>query len=81
MTQNNGSKYAPGYDLFKLIVAVILTIILIFLLLRESRLRYAGLSLAVTASSSTEKAVLPAMTSQPLPDFQTSTPRAASHVH
>ena len=68
MTQNNGSRYVPGYDLFKLIVAVILTIILILLLLRESRLRYAGLSLTVAASSLTERVVLSTKTSQPLPD-------------
>ncbi|MBE0680587.1 MAG: hypothetical protein IH589_01625 [Anaerolineales bacterium] len=67
MTQNNGSRYTPGYDLFKLIVAVILTIILILLLLQESRLRYAGLSLTVTASSMTKRTVLPTMTSPPLP--------------
>jgi len=73
MTQKDGSRYAPGYDLFKLIVAVILTIILIFLLLQESRLRYAALSLTVTASSSTERAVLPTMTSPPL-TVSTSTP-------
>ncbi len=73
MTQKDGSRYAPGYDLFKLIVAVILTIILIFLLLQESRLRYAALSLTVTASSLTERAVLPTMTSPPL-TVSTSTP-------
>src|SRR4051812_3086391 len=33
MTRDSRPKYAPGYDLFKLIVAVILTILLIFLLL------------------------------------------------
>jgi len=73
MTQKDGSRYAPGYDLFKLIVAVILTIILILLLLQESRLRYAALSLTVTASSLTERAVLPTMTSPPL-TVSTSTP-------
>jgi len=65
MTQNNGSRYAPGYDLFKLIVAVILTIILIFLLLQESGHRYAVLSLTVTASSLTEETVLSTITSTP----------------
>jgi hypothetical protein len=75
MTQNDGSRYAPGYDLFKLIVAVILTIILILLLLRESRQRFAGLSLTVTASSMTERAALPAMTPQPSQTLSpTSTP-------
>lgn len=65
MAQNNRSVYAPGYDLFKLIVAVILTIILILLLLIESRARYAGLSLTSAASFMTERAALPTMTLQP----------------
>jgi hypothetical protein len=73
MTQNNGSKYAPGYDLFKLSVAVILTIILILLLLQESRRQYMGLSLTAIASSVTEPAGLPAITTQPL-RASTSTP-------
>ncbi len=73
MTQTSGLKYAPGYDLFKLIVAVILTIILILLLLRESRGRFAGLNLTAAAPSETESVVLPTMTSQPSP-FPTSTP-------
>ena len=67
MTQTSGSKYSPGYDLFKLIVAVILTIILILLLLRESRHRFAQLNLTVAAPTETERVVLPTMTSQPSP--------------
>jgi len=34
MSRAGGSRYVPGYDLFKLVVSVILTIILIALLLR-----------------------------------------------
>jgi hypothetical protein len=67
MTQTSGSKYAPGYDLFKLIVAVILTIILILLLLRESRQRFAQPNLTVAPPTETERVVLPTMTSQPSP--------------
>ena len=77
MTQTNGSKYAPGYDLFKLIVAVILTIILILLLLRESRGRFVQPNLTVSVPSQTERVVLPTMTSQPSPissPMGTSTP-------
>ncbi len=62
MTQTSGSKYTPGYDLFKLIVAVILTIILIILLLQESQRRFASLDM-----TETERAVLPTMTPPPLP--------------
>lgn len=64
MKQTSGTRYVPGYDLFKLIVAVILTIILIMLLLRENQRRFAALEMPME----TEQAALPAMTSQaPLP--------------
>lgn len=46
--KSNGAKYAPGYDLFKLIVAVILTIILILLLLAEKQSRFEELTLMFT---------------------------------
>lgn len=39
MSRAGGSRYVPGYDLFKLIVSVILTILLIALLLREQNQR------------------------------------------
>jgi len=75
MAQTNEPKYAPGYDLFKLIVAVILTIILILLLLRESRGRFAQPNLTAAAPTETERVVLPTMTSQPPPSpTLTSTP-------
>ncbi|MFN8413521.1 MAG: SH3 domain-containing protein [Anaerolineales bacterium] len=35
MPSSSQTKYSPGYDLFKLIVAVVLTVILFFLLLRN----------------------------------------------
>ena len=77
MTQNSGSRYTPGYDLFKLIVAVILTIILILLLLRESRHRFAGSNLTAAPATDTERVALPTMTFQPTPissPAETSTP-------
>lgn len=37
MTEPLRTRYAPGYDLFKLIVAILLTIALIWLLLQENR--------------------------------------------
>jgi uncharacterized protein YgiM (DUF1202 family) len=70
--KSNGAKYAPGYDLFKLIVAVILTIILILLLLAEKQSRFEEVSLLLTI---TERVGLPTMTAQPastpLPTFTT----------
>jgi len=65
MKQTSGTRYAPGYDLFKLIVAVILTIILIVLLLCESEKHFALLEMTVTPPTETERAVPPTMTSQP----------------
>lgn len=44
MTGPLRTRYAPGYDLFKLIVAIILTIILIWLLLRENRRKFEQVS-------------------------------------
>jgi hypothetical protein len=52
------TRYVPGYDLFKLIVAIILVIILIMLLLRERDGRYASLTLSATQTVVAE-AVLP----------------------
>lgn len=70
--KSNGAKYAPGYDLFKLIIAVILTIILILLLLVEKQSRFEELSLILTL---TERVALPTMTAQP-----SSTPLPTSTV-
>ena len=54
MKKSVGARYAPGYDLFKLIVAIILTIILIYLMMQESNRRYALLEAAVPSPSTTE---------------------------
>lgn len=48
MKEPMGTRYVPGYDLFKLIVAVILTVILIYLLLRESQQRFASIEAVET---------------------------------
>ncbi len=44
------TRYVPGYDLFKLTVAVILTIILIILLLRDRDARFASLGITPAAT-------------------------------
>jgi hypothetical protein len=48
------SRYVPGYDLFKLIVAIILTVILIYLMRQESNRRYALLEASIASPSPTE---------------------------
>jgi hypothetical protein len=53
MTPTNRSKYVPGYDLFKLIVAVILTLILIALLMRGSQLESVPVVYTASVSSPT----------------------------
>lgn len=72
-------RYAPGYDLFKLVVAVILTIILIMLLLRERDRRFASLGISPTQSAVAEvlepTATFPAPTSTVTPEV-TETSRA-----
>ena len=59
------SRYAPGYDLFKLVVAIILTILLIFLLLRERDRRYALLEVSPVPTV-TQLVILSTATSSPL---------------
>ncbi|MDP1547713.1 MAG: SH3 domain-containing protein [Anaerolineales bacterium] len=59
------TRYAPGYDLFKLIVAIILTIILIILLLRERDGRLAALQMAVSTLTETVSLVMPTATFEP----------------
>jgi hypothetical protein len=61
------TRYAPGYDLFKLIVAVILTIILIILLLRERDGRLAVLQMAAATLTETVSLVVPTATVIPPP--------------
>jgi hypothetical protein len=67
------TRYAPGYDLFKLIVAIILTIILIVLLLRERDDRLAALQTAVATLTETVSLALP--TATPIL-FPTATPES-----
>ncbi len=45
------TRYAPGYDLFKLVVAILLTVLLIVLLLRERDKRFEALSMSVTQAA------------------------------
>lgn len=45
------TRYAPGYDLFKLVVAILLTVLLIVLLLRERDRRFEALSMSVTQAA------------------------------
>ncbi len=59
------TRYAPGYDLFKLTVAVILTVILIVLLLREQNERFAALQSAVATLTETVPLALPTVTLAP----------------
>lgn len=59
------SRFVPWYDLFKLIVAIILTIILIFLLLEERDRRHALLDVS-PAPTATQPAILSTATQPPL---------------
>lgn len=59
------SRYVPGYDLFKLVVAILLTILLIFLLLRERDRKYALLD-ASPVPTVTQLAILSTATQSPL---------------
>lgn len=45
------TRYAPGYDLFKLVVAILLTVLLIVLLLRERDRRFEALSMSATQAA------------------------------
>jgi hypothetical protein len=61
------TRYAPGYDLFKLIVSVILTIILIVLLLRERDGRLASLQTVVATLTDIVSQGLPVAPMTPIP--------------
>lgn len=89
MTRPRTPKYAPFYDLFKLIVAVILTIILVLLLLRDRQEQTEPPGLLPTATlrptappfaTSTAQAPLPTPTLSlspvPTESIQTSDPNA-----
>jgi hypothetical protein len=58
------TRYAPAYDLFKLIVAIILTVILIYLLLEESNKRFAALEDAMPSPTEMSQSSLPTQTLQ-----------------
>lgn len=59
------TRYVPGYDLFKLTVAVILTIILIILLLRDRDARFASLVITPAATMESIPALTPTAGSAP----------------
>lgn len=54
MTQTHGSKYAPGYDLFKLIVAILLAVTLLFLVLHGRQQGLAHTELTVIPPTANE---------------------------
>lgn len=66
------TRYAPGYDLFKLIVAILLTVLLIVLLLRERDKRFEALSMSVTQAAVADviapTATIPAPASTAMPE-------------
>jgi hypothetical protein len=62
MSEPLRARYVPGYDLFKLIVAVILTVILIMLLLRDSREKSAPVGPILPTPSLQEATITPEST-------------------
>ncbi len=80
MTEPLRTRYAPGYDLFKLIVAILLTIALIWLLLQENRRKYEQIEILPIIASTPTLAVASPVEETPTPeitetaDVATSTP-------
>ncbi|MFZ5902060.1 MAG: hypothetical protein ACOYZ8_00725 [Chloroflexota bacterium] len=76
MAQTSGSRFVPGYDLFKLVVAVILTIILIILLLRGCQQSPAPATVtpAPPSATATDTPLPPTVTETPVPASATFTP-------
>jgi len=74
------TKYAPGYDLFKLIVAVILTLILISLLMRGRRveLDVAIYTVTVAPPTAMENTLLPNAVETLTPVTMTAEPSATA---
>lgn len=72
MKESLRTRYAPGYDLFKLIVAILLTVLLIVLLLRERDKRFEALSMSITqavvADVIAPTATIPAPASTAMPE-------------
>lgn len=66
------TRYAPGYDLFKLVVAILLTVLLIVLLLRERDKRFEALSMSITQAAVADviapTATVPAPASTAMPE-------------
>lgn len=60
------TRYAPGYDLFKLVVAILLTVLLIVLLLRERDKRFEALSMSATQAA-VAGVIVPTATSPAVP--------------
>lgn len=70
MKEPVGTRYVPGYDFFKLIVAVILTLILFVLVLRESDKKAVSFETAlatITLQVAAELTPVPTITSTPEP--------------
>lgn len=81
MKESGGARYVPGYDLFKLIVAILLTILLVALLLQESHKRFALLEIQETSPPTqpgqASPTLEPSSTPTPFPtSTATSTPTA-----
>ena len=69
MTEPLRTRYAPGYDLFKLIVAIILTVILIWLLLQENRRKYEQAEMFPTLANTPTMQVASSATESPVPEI------------
>lgn len=77
MAQTSGSRFVPGYDLFKLIVAIILAIILFLLLLRGCQPQPPAPSTVTPApptATETATPLPPTTTETPIPPTGTFTP-------
>jgi hypothetical protein len=68
------TRYVPGYDLFKLTVAVILAIILIILLLRDRDARFASLGITPAATTESIPVLTPTTAITPLPGTEIAPP-------
>lgn len=73
MKEPIGTRYVPGYDLFKLVVAVILTVLLVVLLLRERDRQFEALSMSATQAAVADVVVSTA-TSPAVPISSTALP-------
>lgn len=69
MTEPLRTRYAPGYDLFKLIVAILLTIALIWLLLQENRRKYEQLDVLPTLANTPTLATAPSTVESSTPEI------------